>query len=139
MSSDPIQPKIDNETYLKIWQIEHDHERTRWTVVTFFLSISFAILGFSFQSKLAPTDVIALRITSLLIYWFAYALLQRFFIFTKILLAYLIEMEQSGRTDIDIHSKAKAAQPAKLSTINLILFFGLIYTVGIFLLWLLGL
>jgi hypothetical protein len=76
MNSDPIQsqPKIDNETYLKIWQIEHEHERTRWTVITFFLSISFAIFGFSFQSKLAPTDVIALRIASLLIYWFAYAL-----------------------------------------------------------------
>ena len=141
MNSDPIQSltKIDNETYLKIWQIEQEHQRTRWTVVTFFLSISFVILGLSFQTKLAPTEVIALRIAGLLIYWFAYALLQRFFIFSKILRSYLIEMEKSGRTDLDIHTKVRAAQPAKLSIINLILYFGLIYTVGILLLWLLDL
>ena len=140
MSSDQIQSqtKIDNVTYLKIWQTEQEHQRTRWTVVTFFLSISFAILGLSFQTKLAPAESIALRLAGLFIYWFAYALLQRFYIYTKTLRAYLMEMERSGRTDLDIQTRASSAQPDKLSTVNLILYFGLIYTAGVVLLWWLG-
>jgi hypothetical protein len=33
-----------DDIYMQIWQGEQDHTRTRWTVTTFFLSISFAIL-----------------------------------------------------------------------------------------------
>jgi hypothetical protein len=37
-------------------QAEQEHTRTRWTVVTFFMSISFALFGLSFQNKLAPPN-----------------------------------------------------------------------------------
>lgn len=42
-------PLPQDDAYLQIWKIEQDHSRTRWTVTTFFLSISFAILGLSFD------------------------------------------------------------------------------------------
>jgi len=144
MSSNQVQPQtqVKDNVYLKIWQTEQQHVRTRWTVVTFFLSISFAILGFSFQGKLAPPEAIAIRISGLLIYWFAYILLLHFYAYTKFLRTYLIEVEKSGRTTLDIQSKADASHLGaikQLSTTRLLFVFGIIYTVGIITLWLLGL
>lgn len=149
MSSDRIQSQsqIKDSTYLKIWQIEQAHQRTRWTVVTFFISISFAILGFSFQSNLARPESLAIRVSGLFIYWFAYVLLVQFYDYTKFLRDYLMEMEKSGRTTFDIQSKVTLAHISgsgskggkRKSTIRLILYFGLIYTFGIILLWFLGL
>lgn len=134
--------QIKDSVYLKIWQTEQEHVRTRWTVVTFFLSVSFAILGFSFQSKLSSQEGLAIRISGLLIYWFAYALFLHFYSYTRFLRSYLIEMEKSRRTSLDIQSKADEAQlgaSKRLSTTRLLFFFGLIYTAGIIALWLLGL
>ena len=144
MKSDQIQsqPQIKDGVYLKIWQTEQEHVRTRWTVVTFFLSISFAILGFSFQNKLSPSEALAIRISGLFIYWFAYTLLLHFYAYTRFLRSYLIEMEKSGRTTLDIQSKADTSglgAGKRLSTTRLLFLFGLIYTVGIIALWLLGL
>ncbi len=149
MKSDYIQsqPQIKDSTYLKIWQIEQAHQRTRWTVVTFFMSISFAILGFSFQSSMVRSESLAIRISGLLIYWFAYVLLVQFYSYTKFLRDYLLEMEKSGRTTFDIQSKIALAhisgsgskRGSRKSTVRLILYFGLIYTFGVILLWLLGL
>lgn len=149
MMSDQIQSQqqIKDGTYLKIWQIEQAHQRTRWTVVTFFMSISFAILGFSFQSTMARSEALAIRIAGLLIFWFAYVLLIQFYSFTKFLRNYLMEMEKTGRTTFDIQSKIALAhisgsdskRASWKSTARLILYFGLIYTLGVILLWLLGL
>ena len=144
MSSNQIQSKaqVDDDTYLKIWQTEQEHQRTRWTVVTFFMSISFAILGFSFQSTLPHPESIALRICGLLIYWFACILLWQFYNFTKVLRAYLLEMEKTGQTTLDIQLKASKTFQGYiklLSPINLIICFGVIYTIGIAAFWLLGL
>lgn len=50
----PTKTKIPlpfDDAYLEIWKIEQEHSRTRWTIATFFLSISFAVLGLSFDSK----------------------------------------------------------------------------------------
>src|SRR5260221_8724469 len=100
MSSSQMQPQtqVKDSVYLKVWQTEQQHVRTRWIVVTFFLSISFAILGFSFQNKLSPSEALAIRISGLDIYWFAYILLLHFYAYTRFLRTYLIEMEKSGRT-----------------------------------------
>ncbi len=38
------------ELYLQIWEREQEHTKTRWNVTTFFVSISFAIFGFSLQT-----------------------------------------------------------------------------------------
>lgn len=144
MNSNQMQPQtqVKDSVYLKIWQTEQQHVRTRWTVVTFFLSISFAILGFSFQGKFSPSEALAIRLSGLLIYWFAYVLLLHFYTYTKFLRTYLIEMEKSGRTTLDIQSKADLSHLGSsklLSTTRLLFLFGLIYTVGVVVLWLLGL
>lgn len=141
------QTQVKDSVYLKIWQIEQAHQRTRWTVVTFFMSISFAIFGFSFQSSLARSESLAIRIAGLLIYWFAYVLLVQFYGYTKFLRDYLLEMEKAGRTTFDIQSKIALAhisgssskRGSWKSTIRLILYFGFIYTVGVIVLWFLGL
>lgn len=144
MSGDQMQRQIldGDDVYLQIWQTEQEHVRTRWTVITFFLSVSFAIFGFSFQVKLDAPESIAIRIAGLLIYWFTFMLLLHFYAYTKYLRTYLVEMEKSGRTTLDIQSKAdelNLGASKRLSTSRLLFLFGLIYTVGIIILWLLGL
>lgn len=144
MNNDQVQRqiKVNDNVYLKIWQTEQSHQRTRWTVVTFFLSISFAILGLSFQGKFSLSEALALRISGLLIYWFAYLLLLHFYAFTRFLRNYLLEMEKSGRTTLDIQSKANKSHIGSsrlLSTTKLLFLFGSIYTVGIIVLRFMGL
>ncbi|HYT42157.1 MAG TPA: hypothetical protein VEP90_07410 [Methylomirabilota bacterium] len=144
MNSDQVQQQtqVKDNVYLKIWQTEQAHQRTRWTVVTFFLGISFAIFGFSFQNKFSPSEALAFRISGLFIYWFAYILLLHFYVFTRFLRNYLLEMEKSGRTTLDIQSKADRSHIGSsklLSTTRLLFLFGSIYTVGIIALRLLSL
>ena len=144
MGAGQIQRQIldDDDVYLQIWQTEQDHVRTRWTVITFFLSVSFAIFGFSFQEKLGVSQSIAIRLAGLPIYWFAYVLLVHFYTYTTFLRNYLIEMEKSGRITLDIQSKANISRLGsrkRLSTTRLLFLFGLIYTAGIIVLRFLGL
>ena len=136
-----LQSKEENETYLKVWQTEQDFNRTSWTIVTFFMSVSFAVFGFSFQTALVPPRVLAIRIASLMIYWFAYILHMRFFRYTKSLRRYLIEMEKSSKTTLDIQSKT--GRPINvinpLATNVLLFYFGIVYTIGVVILRLLSL
>jgi hypothetical protein len=75
----------EEDTYIKLVQVEQEHTRTRWTVATFFMSISFALFGFSFQNKLIPSELLAMRLSALFIYWFALALFWRFATFSEYL------------------------------------------------------
>ena len=135
--------KINDDAYLRILQVDQEHSKTRWTLTTFFMSVSFAILGFSFQDKLAPSTSLAIRISGLLIYWFAYVMFQRFLDYNKVLRTYLLEMEKSGRTSFDIQGRTKVALQARstklIGTGLLLMYFGLLYTAGVVLLQLLGL
>jgi hypothetical protein len=136
--SQPQLPKRD-EAYLKIWEIAQQHAQMRWAVMTFFMSVSFAIFGFSFQDNLPPSESLVLRIAGLLIYWFAVLLLLHFYRFTKFLRRYLIQMEETKQTNLDVQGKAAEARMAQMpfSTIGLVLYFGVIYTAGVLLLvWL---
>ncbi|HZU03191.1 MAG TPA: hypothetical protein VFA10_26220 [Ktedonobacteraceae bacterium] len=144
MSSNQFQTGTQDEAYLEIWKVEHEYVRTRWTIATFFMSVSFAILGFSFQGKLALPEVVAIRISGLFIYWFAYILYWNFYAYSKFLRNYLLDMEAANRSSLDIQGKTEMTlRPAKgkqqLPTKHLLLYFGVIYTVGVILLWLLGL
>ena len=47
-----------DEVYATIWKVEQDHNRTRWTVTTFFLGLSFAIFGFSFRENISGNALI---------------------------------------------------------------------------------
>ena len=137
------QISIDNETYMKVWAAEQQYVSTRWNTVTFFMGISFAIIGFSFQSQLTPTEAFAIRIFSLILYWFAYAFYLHFYVYTHFLRSYLTMMENSGYTTHDIQSKAKTAVNSGfnkyLSTRRMLFYFGLIYLSGVILLFLLHL
>jgi len=145
MSSDQVQSETqaENDAYLKIWQADQEHIRTRWTVTTFFMSVSFAIFAFSFQAGLVPSERPIIRFAGVLIYWFACLIHMHFYAYAKFLRTYMIEMEKSGRTTINIQGKAGILLPPNktkwLSTIYLLAYFGLIYTAGVALLWLLGL
>jgi len=125
---------VDNEAYFKIWEIEHSTVRLRWTITTFFMGISFAILGFSFQQQEKLDTVVSLssRITALTIYWFAYALFKRFHSYNKLLRNYLLNMEVEKRTTMDIRTLAKkefeSGENKHMSAERLLLYFGLIYS-----------
>ncbi len=87
MNSHQIQPpiKLDDDAYLRIMEIDQAHSSSRWTLTTFFMSVSFAILGFSFQDKIGLSASFAIRISGLLIYWFAYFMFKRFLDYNKVL------------------------------------------------------
>ncbi|MBO0777416.1 MAG: hypothetical protein J2P37_01200 [Ktedonobacteraceae bacterium] len=133
---DTLKQEFNNEFYLKVWQIEQDFVRTRWTVVTFFMSISLAITGLSFQQNFAFPKTLVIRIAGLLIYWFAYLLHIHFHDYSKKLRDYLVEMEQTKRTTLDIQSKTgRPLNPTSgPSTTQSLFLFGLIYILSILLL-----
>ncbi len=134
-----IQAQVSDEIYLRIWEKEQEHVRTRWTVTTFFLSVSFAIFGFSFQSNLSFSSALATRLASVIIYWFAYYLFICFYDYTRFLRTYLIEMEKTQQTNLHLESRASTRPRRPLSTNLSLLFFGMIYTLGVGVLWLLRL
>lgn len=127
--------------YLEIWKIEQTHSRTRWTVTTFFLGISFAILGTSFE---AATEVFSIfgstilnlsdfqRITGLLVYWFGYILFMQFNRYTSFLRNQMRKMEKEELVSFSIQREADkfmyAGTKAKFSAKWLLFYFGLIYT-----------
>lgn len=131
--------KVSDETYLKILEIEQTNANTRWTITTFFFSVSFALFGFSFQAQLAyPLSSIA-RISGLSIYWFAYLIFRRFHANSNILRLYLRELEEMGRTHLDIQRRTyeilRKGKRRRLSITNLLLYFGILYSVSVILLW----
>jgi hypothetical protein len=139
----PHLTKNDDEVYLEIWKAEQQYIGTRWSNVTFFIGISFAILGFSFQNGLIHAEALAIRISGLLLYWFAYVFFLHFYVYTQFLRSYLISMELSGRTKHNIQSMAKAATNIGinkyLATRNMLLYVGILYSLGVILLFLLHL
>ena len=129
-----------DQVYLKIWVLEQQQTSTRWTVATFFLSVSFAIFGFSFQAGLAAPLPLVARASGLAIYWFAYALYLRFNVYTRFLRGYLRELEARRRTTLDVQQRSAARLgPARLSATWLLGYFGALYAAVVAALWWLGL
>ncbi|NTU81627.1 MAG: hypothetical protein HGA45_19970 [Chloroflexales bacterium] len=131
-----------DEIYLRVWEIEQEHGRTRWTVATFYLSISFAIFGFSFQAQLASPLPSISRVSAVCIYWFGVLLFSRFHVYNHVLRQYLREMEQQGHTSVKLHTGYDAVMRTRsrplLAAGYMLIYFGLFYTVGVLLLlWLL--
>ena len=134
----PIQNNgIGDETYLKLWEMEQQHSSKRWTVATFFFGISFAILGFSFQTDKAQVPLIIQHIAAIISYWFAYMLFLRFNDFTNFLRDYLKELESSNRVSLKIQLKVREYMKRKkrVSTTRLLRYFGIVYTIGIIVTW----
>jgi len=132
----------NNDVYLKIWEIEKAHERHRWTITTFFIGISFALFGFTFKEELTSSISTATRITSLVIYWFAYLLFQRFYNYTKVLRDYLRKMESEDSISIKIISyqefKNNPDKADFLAANKLLLYFGYLFTLVVLLIALSG-
>ncbi|SRR5579883_1494042 len=127
------------ELYFKLWEREQEHTKTRWNVTTFFVSISFAIFGFSLQTQNPPVPPIISHGVALAIYWFAFVLFWRFNSFTTCLREYLREMEIAERVEMTVQTRVNQALKGQyskwLSTLNLMLYFGILYSVAVGLLW----
>jgi hypothetical protein len=136
---DQLEPlsKTREDTYWKLWETDLEHMKIRWTVWTFFISISFGILGFSFQTSLTPSAGIAMRASCLLIYWFAYILYLYFHDFSQVIRTYQTEMEISKQVSLDIQTTLnktiRGPKRKRGSTTKLLLYFGLIYTASLIL------
>lgn len=133
-------PFPQDDAYLQIWKIEQDHSRTRWTVTTFFLSISFAILGLSFDPNetLAGVKLFGLsmpnvqRFIGLFIYWFGIALFLQFNRYTTFLRSRLRDMEKQKLVSFNFQSEARefmySNTRAAFSAKWLMIYFGILYT-----------
>ncbi len=134
MESPSVQKDIveSDNIYLKIWEIEQNHTNTRWTVSTFFFSISFAILGLSFQIENPIVPRIVPQLLAVIIYWFAFLVFRQFNTFTHFLRKYLRDMEIANKTSIKLQSAAKAFmnEHKGISATNLLFIFGIIYTIA---------
>lgn len=132
MKSSHIQKSlIDDHAYLEIWKADQEFVRTRWTIVTFFMSVSFAIFAYSFQIR--PHPALAIRIFCLFIYWFSVTMHAHFYQHNSFLRNYLIYLENSGHTTLNLQSKLyeQRKNPFRRSTGKFLAALGLIYAVGI--------
>lgn len=102
-SSQIHKSSIDDHAYLEIWKADQEFIKTRWTITTFFMGGSFALFAYSFQIK--PLGALAIRIFGLFIYWFAVLIDRHFYRHNKVLRDYLVYLEESGRTTLDLQSK----------------------------------
>lgn len=121
-----------DDLYIKVWEMEQRQATTRWTVSTFFFSISFAIFGLSIQAENSPLPLYVTTSVAIAIYWFAYALYLRFNAFTEYLRSRLEEMERNGLTTLDLQSKAGPylKRKKRLQAVKLLLVFGVLYTIA---------
>lgn len=131
--------RLSETAYLALWKLEQDHSAKRWTIVTFFLGLSFGILGFSFQSEKARVLMFIQHLAAISSYWFAYVLFVRLNDFTRFLREYLTGCENAGATPLLMQTRAREYMRAqnRFSTTNLLLYYGLVYTIAILASWLL--
>lgn len=137
----PVPTDHDDEIYLRIWEKQQDLVTSRWTVLIFFMSISFALFGLSFQNQKSEDLANAQRLTGLFIYFFSYFLYLRYTSWSRFLRDYLKQMELSGSTKIRLGTTALTTKPwsglRRLFAINkLLLYFGIIYLIAVIGLWL---
>lgn len=140
-----------DDAYLQIWKIEQEHSRTRWTVTTFFLSISFAVLGLSFDitDSQSGENILGLpladaqRVIGLLIYWFGYLVFIQFNRYTNFLRDHLKTMEKEKLVSYSLQTDARDFMYSRLraafSATWLLFYFGLLYFAIVFVIYISGL
>lgn len=130
--------KHERSLYLTLFQADLTHTTIKWTVTSFFMGISFALMGFSFQTNFSFTSALAVRVSAIAIYWFAYILYLHYYDYNLFLRDYLLKMESSGRVEFDVTLKTQESLRKKSKRIRvkrLLLVFGLIYCLGIMVLF----
>lgn len=137
-----------DETYFQVWRIEQEHSRTRWTVTTFFLSVSFAILGLSFDPKIYENGLNAFglslpdvqQLIGLSVFWFGYFLFRQFDRYTQFLRSRLREMEKQKQVGFTFQTDARDFMYSKVraafTASRLLFYFGILYTGVVIVLWL---
>lgn len=138
-TADTASARIVEDRYFKLWEREQEHTKTRWNVTTFFVSISFAIFGFSLQTSNLTVPPIISHSVALAIYWFACLLFWRFNSFTHCLRAELQAMETSGQVAFKVQTRANQSMGGQysewLSTAYLLFYFGVVYAIAVTVLW----
>jgi hypothetical protein len=130
-----------DEVYATIWKVEQDHNRTRWTVTTFFLGLSFAIFGFSFRENISGNPLIPhiQRATGLVLYIFAVILFGQFQRYTNILREKLSALEEKKGLSFNLQRYATEKMYGGLrgwfSAEKLLIGFGGLYLLSVVLLW----
>ncbi len=129
--------KSPEDTYMEVWKIEQEHTKTRWTVATFFFSISFAIFGFSFTTETpagSPINDIQ-RIVGLALYWFSYALFYQFNRYTHYLRGCMLDMERNGEVRFTFQTNASQKMYGQWQRFFratwLLFYFGLLYLAAV--------
>jgi hypothetical protein len=130
--------KTSDEVYFEIWKIEQENGKTRWTITTFFLTVSFGILGISFQAG-SPLVGNSQRIVALILYWFGFFVFFQFSLYSRYLRGRLRKMEADREVTFDIQSEVdkfmKEGIRASFPVQQLLFVFGILYTVGVLLLF----
>ena len=133
MNNPHTQEQSADELYLKAWDIEQAHSNKRWSITTFFLGISFAILGFSFTNDQTQVPLFVPYAAAIISYWFSYLLFVRLNDYTKFLRGYLTRLEESGQVSFSVQGETSTFMKSRQrwSTTKLLLYFGVFYTGGI--------
>ncbi len=132
--------KSGESIYMAMWKIEQEHSRTRWTIATFFFSVSFAIFGLSFTTATPVGSSInhLQRIAGLVLYWFSFVLFYQFNRYTRYLRGRMIEMERKGEVPFTFQSDANKFMYGRVRRFSsatwLLFYFGLLYLGAVILL-----
>jgi hypothetical protein len=135
--SNKLSPEEAKDLYLKVWEKEQSYIQIRWTVVTFFISISFAILGFSFNISNPKLPIIIPQLVGCVIYWFAFLTHLVLYDLTEYYREYLLKMEREGLVKYDVRTEANRFFAERRKRFGrphptaLLAYFGIGYTVAI--------
>ena len=132
-----------NELYLKIWEQQQESVKQRWSVITFFLTVSFAIFGFSLQNQnLNPPIAGTLqRIAAIVIYWFAYLIYREYSDWSRFLRKQLEKIESEHQVLIPLQrewQKYSKGVRKWFFVKSLLVYFGVLYTLSAILLYFLS-
>ena len=137
---------VRDDIYLKIWQTEQDIINRRWLTTSFFMTVSFALFSFTLQRNPDPTVgfdasvMLVPRILAVVLYWFSIVLFFQFTRYTDYLRVYLREMEDKEETSLSLETSAQGVMrgPWARFTVTrwLLVYFGILYTVAVIVLWL---
>ena len=119
-----------NSDYLKVLEIEQSFIKLRWSIVTFFITVSFAIFSFAMQGKIIGVPLSLQQVLAILVYWFAFLIHITMHTYTDFLRDYLKKMEDKNETTLKLRSEANEylAKNSFISITKLLVLLGIIYT-----------
>ena len=120
----------NNNDYLKILELEQSFIKLRWSIVTFFITVSFAIFSFSMQGKVEVVPAYLQQILAIFVYWFSFFIHVLLHKYTDFLRNYLKSMEENKETTLKLRTEAEKYLSKKLliSITQLLVILGVIYT-----------